>query len=51
MRRHYLFFVVFLALAASAQDWQACKPEGGYSFNDVKATIQNVSFISLRTLE
>ena len=39
MRMHYLFiFVVLVTFAASAQDWQACKPEGDYSFNDVKAT-------------
>jgi hypothetical protein len=36
-------FVVFWALIAPAQDWQACKPEGDYSFNDVKAAIHRVT--------
>jgi hypothetical protein len=44
MRRGYLFvFVVLLTFGASAQDWQACKPEGDYSFNDVKAAVQRVT--------
>lgn len=44
MRMHYLFiFVVLVTFAASAQDWQACKPEGDYSFNDVKAAIHRVT--------
>jgi DNA-binding transcriptional regulator YbjK len=34
--------VVFLAAAVWAQDWQECKPEGDYSFNDVKAAIHRV---------
>ena len=29
-------------VAARAQDWQACKPQGDYSFNDVKAAIHRV---------
>jgi len=29
--------------AARAQDWQACKPEGDYSFNDVKAAVRRVT--------
>jgi hypothetical protein len=33
----------FLALSAPAQDWQACKPEGDYSFNDVKAAVHRVT--------
>ena len=36
-------WVVFLSLAASAQDWQSCKPEGDYSFNDVKAAVNRVT--------
>jgi hypothetical protein len=44
MRSPCLFmFVVFWALIAPAQDWQACKPEGDYSFNDVKAAIHRVT--------
>ena len=43
MRSHCLFmFVVFWALIAPAQDWQACKPEGDYSFNDLKAAVHRV---------
>jgi hypothetical protein len=29
-------FVFLGSPAAAAQDWQACKPEGNYSFNDLK---------------
>jgi hypothetical protein len=44
MRVHCLLMFVFLAsLAAKAQDWQACKPEGDYSFNDVKAAVHRVT--------
>ena len=44
MRSHCLFvFVGFWALIAPAQDWQACKPEGDYSFNDVKAAVHRVT--------
>lgn len=44
MRGHCLFTLVFLGtLAASAQDWQACKPQGDYSFNDVKAAVHRVT--------
>ena len=43
MRSYRVFVcVVFLALAVWAQDWQECKPEGDYSFNDVKAAIHRV---------
>ena len=43
MRLHCLLVFVFLwRLTAPAQDWQACKPEGDYSFNDVKAAVQRV---------
>jgi hypothetical protein len=44
MRVHCLLMFVFLgSLAAAAQDWQACKPEGDYSFNDVKAAVHRVT--------
>jgi len=44
MRNQCLLLLVFLAtLGARAQDWQACKPEGDYSFNDVKAAVQRVT--------
>jgi hypothetical protein len=36
--------LVFLGtLAASAQDWQACRPDGDYSFNDVKDAVHRVT--------
>ena len=35
--RLFPLMVVFLALAASGQDWQDCKPDGDYSFKDVMA--------------
>ena len=41
--RCLLVFIVFLAIIAPAQDWQACKPEGDYSFNDVKAAVHRVA--------
>ena len=44
MRVCFLFvWVAFLALASPAQDWQACKPQGDYSFNDVKAAVHRVT--------
>src|ERR1700722_10891279 len=44
MRVHFLFVcVAFLALESPAQDWQDCKPEGDYSFNDVKAAVHRVT--------
>jgi len=36
-------FVFLGSLAAPAQDWQACKPEGDSSFNDVKAAVHRVT--------
>jgi hypothetical protein len=35
--------MAFLIPTASAQDWQSCKPEGDYSFNDVKAAVLRVT--------
>jgi hypothetical protein len=35
--------VMLLALAASGQDWQDCKPGGDYSFKDVKAAVRRVT--------
>jgi len=35
--------VMLLALAASGQDWQDCKPDGDYSFKDVKAAVRRVT--------
>ena len=44
MRVHcFLMFAFLGSLTAPAQDWQACKPEGDYSFNDVKAAVQRVT--------
>ena len=42
MRGRWLLMSV-VALTAQAQDWQACKPEGDYSFNDVKAAVHRVT--------
>ena len=36
-------FVFLGSLTAPAQDWQACKPEGDYSFNDVRAAVHRVT--------
>jgi hypothetical protein len=41
--RCLLMFVFLTTLTAQAQDWQACKPEGDYSFNDVKGAVQRVT--------
>jgi hypothetical protein len=41
--RCFFVFVVFWTLIAPAQDWQACKPEGDYSFNDVKDAVHRVT--------
>jgi hypothetical protein len=44
MRVRCLFMVVFFGtLTAPAQDWQACKPEGDYSFNDLKSAVHRVT--------
>ena len=44
MRGHYFFiYVMLLTFAETAQDWQSCKPEGDYSFNDVKAAVYRVT--------
>lgn len=44
MRGRCLLMLVFLGtVAAPAQDWQACKPQGDYSFNDVKAAVHRVT--------
>lgn len=44
MRVRCLLIFVFLgSFAAAAQDWQAYKPEGDYSFNDVKAAVHRVT--------
>jgi hypothetical protein len=44
MRGHSLLMLLFLGtIAVSAQDWQECKPDGDYSFNDVKAAVHRVT--------
>ena len=44
MRVQSLLMIVLLGtLTATAQDCQACKPEGDYSFNDVKAAVHRVT--------
>src|SRR5215475_10681371 len=43
MRVHWLLmFVLMGSFTAPAQDWQSCKPEGDFSFNDVKAAVHRV---------
>ena len=50
MRGHCLLMLMFLrTLTAQAQDWQACKPEGDYSFNDVKAAVHRVTSSRMHT--
>ena len=44
-----LLCIVSLTVAASAQDWQSCKPDGDYSFNDVKAAIHRVTSSGMYT--
>ena len=41
--RSTFVFVVLLAIASPAQDWQHCKPTGDYSFNDLKAAVHRVT--------
>ena|ERR1700751_105744 len=43
MRVRCLLMFVFLGSLAPAQDWQACKPHGDYSLNDVKAAVRQVT--------
>lgn len=47
--RYFLICVVCLAVTASAQDWQSCKPDGDYSFSDVKAAIHRVTSSGMYT--
>ena len=42
--RHLLPLVILrLIIAASAQDWENCKPDGSYSFAEVKASVCRVT--------
>lgn len=43
MRGYCLLVWGFLALTVAAQDWQTCKPEGDYSFSDVKAAVHRMT--------
>ena len=36
-------FVFLGTLTAPAQDWQACAPDGDYSFNDLKSAVHRVT--------
>lgn len=38
-----LAFVVLLPIVSSAQDWQQCKPNGDYSFDDLKGAVHRVT--------
>ena len=41
--RHVLPLAILpLIIAASAQDWQHCKPDGSYSFAEVKDSVRRV---------
>jgi len=41
--RHLLPLAILpLIIAASAQDWQHCKPDGSYSFAEVKDSVRRV---------
>ena len=42
-RSFSLLATLTLAIAASAQDWQHCKPEGSYSFAEVKDAVRRVT--------
>src|SRR6266404_6756820 len=44
MKARYLLplAIVLLTIATPAQDWQHCKPDGSYSFAEVKASVQRV---------
>jgi hypothetical protein len=35
--------IVVLSIVASAQDWQHCKPDGSYSFAEVKDSVRRVT--------
>jgi len=35
--------ILFAALTACAQDWQDCKPDGSYSFKEVKDSVRRVT--------
>ena len=43
--RHLLLLVllVLVPLLASGQDWQDCKPDGDFSFKEIKATVRRVT--------
>ena|SRR2546430_1204868 len=42
--RHLLPLAILpLIIAASAQDWQHCKPDGSYSFAEVKDSVRRVA--------
>jgi len=45
MKMRYLlpFAMVLCGVAAPAQDWQHFKPEGSYSFAEVKASVRSVT--------
>jgi hypothetical protein len=42
-RNFPLLAILTLTVAASAQDWQSCKPNGSYSFTEVKAAVRRVT--------
>jgi hypothetical protein len=39
----FLLAILTLTVPASAQDWQHCKPEGSYSFTEVKDAVHRVT--------
>ena len=49
IRRLFPLIVVLLALAASGQNWQNCKPDGDYSFKDIQAAVRRVTTTGMYT--
>jgi len=41
--------MMFLSAAASAQTWQDCKPDGDYSFKEIKGVVRRVMSTGLHT--
>jgi hypothetical protein len=41
--RFLLLTILALTITASAQDWQHCKPDGSYSFAEVKDSVRSVT--------
>lgn len=44
-----LLQILILTISASAQDWQHCKPDGAYSFVELKDSVRRVTTSHLMT--